>query len=131
VYNGSNIGPAQANRHARRKRADTSNQDPGRVKERFMRVIAITAALGAIVLCAGAAGVHAESTSAKEAELDTAADTYNARVENEDQQVVCRWEAQTGSRIKKKVCRTHAAMDAESREGKRFVNKPRPLPTNE
>lgn len=70
----------------------------------------------------------AGAAEADEAQIQNAVEAHNAGVEDVSQQLVCRKEAVTGSRIKKTVCRTQATIEAEQDAAKRYVNKPRPVP---
>lgn len=74
------------------------------------------------------AGAPVSAADQDEAQLEKAVEAHNAGVTDESQQLVCRKEAVTGSRIKKTVCRTVATMEAEQEAAKRYVNKPRPVP---
>lgn len=84
------------------------------------------AVLIAMSMLAGAPAVGA--AEADEAQIQQAVDAHNAGVDDVSQQLVCRKEAVTGSRIKKTVCRTQATIEAEQDAAKRYVNKPRPVP---
>lgn len=75
-----------------------------------------------------AAGPAAVAVDAVEPEIQNAVDAHNAQVQREGEQLVCRKEAQIGTRLKKTVCRTKAVMDAEADAARRYVNKPRPVP---
>lgn len=68
------------------------------------------------------------AAEADEAQVQKAVDAHNASVDDVSQQLVCRKEAVTGSRIKKTVCRTQATIEAEQEAARRYVNKPRPVP---
>lgn len=66
-----------------------------------------------------------------EADLNQIEERYNAKVEDPNQEVVCRREAVTGSWIKETRCRTRALMQQQSDDGRRYLDKPRPFPTDE
>ncbi|HEY7841266.1 MAG TPA: hypothetical protein VIC61_06820 [Gammaproteobacteria bacterium] len=85
--------------------------------------------LAALALTAYMPSVHASSTSDTEAELDKMADEHNAQAESEREEVVCKWEAKTGSRIKEKVCRSKTQIKYDADRARQFVNKPRGVPT--
>ncbi|MBI1731991.1 MAG: hypothetical protein HYR49_04385 [Gammaproteobacteria bacterium] len=89
------------------------------------------AAIAVLMLAACTANTRPDPQQGGEAELSQAAEGYNAGVDDPNQEVVCRMEAVVGTRIKKEVCRTRTAMDVESKEAKRFLNKPRPVPTQD
>jgi hypothetical protein len=89
------------------------------------------AVIAAFVLVVGTVNAYAESEQAKEAALDQAADAHNAQIADPQEQVVCEWEAQTGTRIKKKVCRTQSVIEQERKDARRFITKPRPVFTDE
>ncbi len=63
-----------------------------------------------------------------EAQVQQAVEAHNATVSSDSDQLVCRKESVTGSRIKKTVCRTQRTIEAEQEAAKRYVNKPRPVP---
>ena len=88
-------------------------------------------AIASFMLFAGMGIAEVPAQEPAEAELKQAVDAHNADVAAPEQEVVCRKEAQTGTRFKKTVCRTKAVMDAESEEAKRWAKKPRPVPTRE
>lgn len=77
------------------------------------------------------AGAPVLAEEPDEGQLQNAVDAHNAGVTDESQQLICRKESVTGSRFKKTVCRTQATMKAEQDAAKRYVNKPRPVPTKE
>jgi hypothetical protein len=83
----------------------------------------LTAAFSAIALSAVIGTVRAEAD--KEAELNEAAEQYNAQVEKERDQVVCKWVSKTGSRIKEKQCRTKAQIKREADEARQYATKPK------
>jgi hypothetical protein len=86
--------------------------------------------LGALALAVfmGAA-VAAESDEG--AELERIAESYNAEVEDEGSEVVCRMVATVGSRIKQKQCRTRSQMKQDQDEGKRYLSKHKGVVTQE
>ena len=88
-------------------------------------------AIALLMLAAGMGIPRARAQEPSEAELKQAVDAHNAEVTAPEQELVCRKEAQTGTRIKKTVCRTRAVVDAESEEAKRWARKPRPVVTDE
>lgn len=63
-----------------------------------------------------------------DAKVQQAVEAHNATVASEGDQVVCRKEPVTGSRIKKTVCRTQRTIEADQEAAKRYINKPRPVP---
>lgn len=80
-------------------------------------------------LCSPDAGAAREPES--DADLQQAVAAHNSRVELESQELVCQKEAPVGTRIKKTVCRNKGLIDREQREAKRFITKPRPVPTKQ
>ena len=58
--------------------------------------------------------------------LETA---YNSAAKDEDDQVVCRNEAVTGSRIAQPVCRTKRSMTEDEESAERMMRKPPHYPT--
>jgi hypothetical protein len=82
-----------------------------------------------LALAALAGTVRADA--AEDEALQKLADQYNAQTESERDEVVCKWVAQTGSRIKKKVCRTKTQMKYDADQGKWFLEKPRGVPTRD
>jgi hypothetical protein len=76
-----------------------------------------------IALALGAGGVGATET--EQEKLDKLAEEYNAKVESEDQEVVCRMVSEVGSRIKKKQCRTKAQIKQDEEEAARYARKPK------
>ncbi len=87
--------------------------------------------LAAAILAVNAADARAAREPVDDADLQQAVAAYNSRVELESQELVCRREAPVGTRIKKTVCRNKGLLEREQREAKRYVNKPRPVPTKE
>jgi hypothetical protein len=85
--------------------------------------------LATLALAAYFQPAYSETSTDTEAELNQMADEHNAEAESEREEVVCRWEAKTGSRIKEKVCRSKTQVKYDADSGKRFVNKPRSVPT--
>ena len=88
-------------------------------------------AIALLMLAAGMGITRAEAQEPDAAELKQAVDAHNAEVAAPEQELVCRKEAQIGTRIKKTVCRTKGVIEAESKEAKRWASKPRPVPTDE
>ena len=58
-------------------------------------------------------------------DLDKAAAAYNQKQEKDRNKVVCKKEAQIGTRIKKKVCRTVATIERQAEEGKALMQRKR------
>lgn len=85
----------------------------------------------ALLFVAAAGNTPATSRPADEAELQRAAEAYNATVNLESQKLVCKHEARIGTRIKRPVCRTRGILDSERRNAKRYMNKPRPTVTRD
>ena len=85
-----------------------------------MRLSLVTAAL-----CFGVSTAGADTDDHKQAELDKMAEKYNAELENDHNEVVCEWVAETGSRIKQKRCRTKAQIKYDADEANRFAKKPK------
>jgi len=80
------------------------------------------------------AGMGIRTAAAQEpdaTELKNAVDAHNAQVVKPEHDLVCKKEAQIGTRLKKTVCRTKADIEMESEEAKRWADKPRPVPTRE
>lgn len=88
-------------------------------------------AIAVLMLAACTANTRPDPQQSSEAELNQVAEAYNAEVADPKQEVVCRMEAVIGTRITKEVCRTRTVMELESKDAKRFLNKPRPVPTQE
>jgi hypothetical protein len=68
---------------------------------------------------------RADTDDDKQAELNQLAEAYNEKTASDRDEVVCQWVAQTGSRIKEKVCRTKAQMKYDADEANRFAKKPK------
>jgi hypothetical protein len=86
----------------------------------------------AFILLAASMGITLVAAQEPDpADLKHAVDAHNAEVAKPEQELVCRKEAQIGTRIKKTICRTKDVIAAESEEAKRWANKPRPVPTHE
>lgn len=62
-------------------------------------------------------------------DLQQAVAAHNSRVELESQELVCDKEAPVGTRIKKTVCRNKGLLEREQRDARRYLSKPRPVPT--
>ena len=90
-----------------------------------------TVAIALLMLAAGMVNSGAVSQEPSEAELQQLEEAHNDAVTDPKQEVVCRKEAQVGTRIKRTVCRTKAMMEVESKDAERFAEKPRPVPTRE
>jgi hypothetical protein len=99
------------------------NNEGVNMKSRKIAVlIAMSMLTGVPVVCAA---------GADDAQVQEAVEAHNAGVDDVSQQLVCKKEAVTGSRLKKTVCRTQATIDAEQDAAKHYVNKPRQVPTKE
>ncbi len=88
-------------------------------------------ALALLMLTTGMGMLRVQAQEPTEAELKQALDAHNAGIAAPEQELVCRKEAQVGTRFKKTVCRTKVAIEAESEEARRWASKPRPVPTHE
>ena len=77
------------------------------------------------------AGSGTSVLAAEEAVADEGtkvAEDYNKKQKYESRKLVCKKEAQLGTRVKRKVCRTRAAMDKAERDAKEIIdNKTRVL----
>lgn len=87
--------------------------------------------LAAAMLVLVAVDARAAREPVDEEDLQQAVAAYNSRVELESQELVCKREAPVGTRIKKTICRNKGLLEREQREAKRYVNKPRPVPTKD
>jgi hypothetical protein len=91
---------------------------------RYMRFVPIL-----LLVLAGCTGNTRQVQIRPEERLAGAQEAYNEQVEDDDEQVVCRHEAVTGSRIKKSVCRSKRQIAEEERTARRYLEKARPYPT--
>lgn len=111
------------------RRASGTGRRPALPASRPRR--APVAVLLGIALGIAVTTVHAAREPVDENDLQQAVAAHNSRVDLESQELVCKREAPVGTRIKKTVCRNKGLIDREQRDAKRFVNKPRPVPTQE
>ena len=74
-----------------------------------------------IIFAGNSTTVLAEQTT--DEELDQAVDKYNEKQKYEGRKIVCKKEAQIGTRIKKKVCRTVASIERDRKEAKRMMDR--------
>jgi hypothetical protein len=72
-----------------------------------------------------AAGLALAGCAASSATVEAAPAPEGEHVAEAEQEpeVVCKWEAAVGSRIKKKVCRTRATIEAEKRNAHRMMRR--------
>jgi hypothetical protein len=63
--------------------------------------------------------------------LQKMAEAHNAKVKDPDQKVVCNRVTEIGSRISTLRCRTVWQMKEQAKEGRDFVNMPRPWATKD
>jgi outer membrane murein-binding lipoprotein Lpp len=93
-----------------------------------MRVLPILA-LGLSTLFLAGCTETTRPDTAKADDLERAAAEYNARVDNPDDELICRREAKIGTRITEKVCRTRAQRERDAEEAETYLKKPRPTAT--
>ena len=80
--------------------------------------------LAALALMLSMGKVVAEPAQSQE-DLNKMAEEYNAKVDDEGKEVVCKYVSKVGSRIKEKQCRTKAQIKRDEDEAKRYAQQPK------
>ena len=88
-------------------------------------LLPIAAAFALISMDATAKSADDAVNTSDEEQVEQLAEDYNDSQKDERSKVVCKKEAQTGTRFKKTVCRTVATMDADQENAKRTLNRMR------
>lgn len=88
-------------------------------------LLPIAAAFALISMDATAKSSDDAVDTADEKQVQELAEDYNASQKDERSKVVCKKEAQTGTRFKKTVCRTVATMETDEENAKRSLSRMR------